>query len=72
MGQRKMNNGKRISIPKIALALKDSVRPGDIRDPAPQKLFQRLHWHRDTLPTPLHRNVFEQRFESQISIGAED
>src|SRR5580658_9114985 len=44
-------------------------QPGD---PAPHKLLQRMHWHRDTLPTPLHRNVFEQRFESQISIGAED
>lgn len=49
-----------------------SVRLGDLRDPAPQKLLLRMHWQWDTLSTPLHRNVFEQRFESQISIGAED
>jgi len=58
--------------PKVALALKDSVRPGDIRDPAPGKLFQRMQWQRDTLPTPFHRNVREQGFESEISIEAKD
>jgi hypothetical protein len=51
------STAKKICNPEIALALKDPVRPGYIRDPAPGELFQRIQWQRDTLPTPFHRNV---------------
>jgi hypothetical protein len=67
LGPKKLGN-----IPKWRWFSKSLFIPTTYEIQRWDKLLQRMHWNSDTLPTPLNGNVFEQRFESQIGVGAED